>query len=608
MNSHQTTLCDYMQKKQLGEKGQVEYSWSNQFQPILSQEDKKSLVTQFFYQLNRTNNAEDIETQLHYMLSTFTFEEDASILLMLYKIIAQTRDIIAGKGEYNLAFIQLAIWYQYYPDLTMNAFKLFVDCKENPLSHQYGSWKDIKYMCEYLAQLISFYHEKDCADFELNILNEFLSKIITFTTKELKFVWEKFQKNPNIPPTLIGRWLPREKSNKFGWIHQLIAKQLFPEFTTEPYNGWNQENFKKARLKQKIYLTKILVSLSKATKNPQINFCDKDGMWSNLDFNKITSITLRKQKNAILNLTKKGNQRSEKLDRINCAKKYKTHIEKVMSGDITAKIHGKRCNVGELVKDALTVTIQSNHNDIKNTINSQWESNKSNNKGLQDKPIIAMCDTSGSMEQEGGLPLYNAMGLSLRISELSHRAFRNRIMTFSAKPTWVKFNGEETFVEKVNILREANWGCNTDFYLALDKIIEVLIANNTNPKIVKNMLLAVFSDMQFDDETHNIKIFESASEVIARKFYKAGLQTSWATPYDSPHILFWNLRKTTGFPATTFTNNITFLSGYNSVLLNIFCEKGLDSLRQPTPFTILEHLLNNPRYEHMTDQFLDYFQ
>ena len=126
MNSHQTTLCDYMQKKQLGEKGQVEYSWSNQFQPILSQEDKKSLVTQFFYQLNRTNNAEDIETQLHYMLSTFTFEEDASILLMLYKIIAQTRDIIAGKGEYNLAFIQLAIWYQYYPDLTMNAFKLFV--------------------------------------------------------------------------------------------------------------------------------------------------------------------------------------------------------------------------------------------------------------------------------------------------------------------------------------------------------------------------------------------------------------------------------------------------------------------------------------------------
>ena len=71
--------------------------------------------------------------------------------------------------------------------------------------------------------------------------------------------------------------------------------------------------------------------------------------------------------------------------------------------------------------------------------------------------------------------------------------------------------------------------------------------------MVRDMVLAVFSDMQFDDSCHNGEIFDSASESIARKFAEAGLLTKWARPYEMPHILFWNLRKTTGFPATTFT-------------------------------------------------------
>ena len=74
-----------------------------------------------------------------------------------------------------------------------------------------------------------------------------------------------------------------------------------------------------------------------------------------------------------------------------------------------------------------------------------------------------------------------------------------------------------------------------------------------------------------------------------------------------PHVLFWNLRKTNGFPATTFTKNITFLSGYSSSLLNIFCEKGLEALRQTTPFTMLENLLNNSRYEPMKKNFLEFY-
>jgi hypothetical protein len=189
---------------------------------------------------------------------------------------------------------------------------------------------------------------------------------------------------------------------------------MFPEYVVEPQGGWrNRDHLMKAVTKQRIQLKKMLVTLSRETDTAQIKMCNKE--WSNLNFNHITSITLRKQKNAILNRDKKGVQRSNKEDRILCANNYRTHIEKVMNGDKTVRIHGKRCNVGELVKDALNVGVcYSRQQDIKNTINLQWESNKSNNKGLQDKPIIAMCDTSGSMEADNGTPLYNAMGLCLR--------------------------------------------------------------------------------------------------------------------------------------------------------------------------------------------------
>ena len=57
--------------------------------------------------------------------------------------------------------------------------------------------------------------------------------------------------------------------------------------------------------------------------------------------------------------------------------------------------------------------------------------------------------------------------------------------------------------------------------------------------------------MQFDSSYHNCEIFDSAYDVIKRKFEMAGLRTTHKMPYSPPHILFWNLRKTNGFPATT---------------------------------------------------------
>ena len=118
------------------------------------------------------------------------------------------------------------------------------------------------------------------------------------------------------------------------------------------------------------------------------------------------------------------------------------------------------------------------------------------------------------------------------------------------------------------------------------------------------MVLAIFSDMQFD---YNIDAgWNSQYENLREQFAQAGLNSVYKKPYNVPHILFWNLRKTEGFPATTFTKNITFLSGYSSALLNVFVNKGLNALRETTPFTLLENILNTNRYSVMDENISDY--
>ena len=103
--------------------------------------------------------------------------------------------------------------------------------------------------------------------------------------------------------------------------------------------------------------------------------------------------------------------------------------------------------------------------------------------------------------------------------------------------------------------------------------------------------------MQFDCPYHNSAAMStSAGDVVRRKFEEAGLNSKYRTPYKTPHLLFWNLRKTTGFPDKIVSQNVSFISGYSSHLLNVFATKGISALQKMTPFDILVDILNKPRY------------
>jgi hypothetical protein len=140
---------------------------------------------------------------------------------------------------------------------------------------------------------------------------------------------------------------------------------------------------------------------------------------------------------------------------------------------------------------------------------------------------------------------------------------------------------------------------NTNFAAALDTILDAIIKNKMAPEDVQDMVLVVLSDMQMDQGDQCDK--QVLYETMKAKYEAAGIRVHGA-PYKPPHILFWNLRSTSGFPSLSNQPNASMMSGFSPALLNLFCEQGLDALQSCTPWALLEKSLENERYKIMGDR------
>jgi hypothetical protein len=132
--------------------------------------------------------------------------------------------------------------------------------------------------------------------------------------------------------------------------------------------------------------------------------------------------------------------------------------------------------------------------------------------------------------------------------------------------------------------------------------LEAIIANKLKPDDVEDMVLAIFSDMQIDD-AHDDRTgkMETMMNNIERRYAEEGTKL-WGKPFKAPHILFWNLRSTTGFPALSLQKNASMMSGFSPALLNLFCEQGLEGLQTCTPWSLFRKSLDNPRYQVLEDE------
>ena len=594
---------DNFTPSQLGENGHAEYGWSNSIQ---------EKILQFSFQVTRTKEdgvnklaqtLSDMLRQLKYQVEKGTLPEQEvakGYLSVLYRMIGHTRDIIDGKGEYTLSYMMIHTWYNFFPKLAMFALWCFVDLRgivnaDDKTIHQYGSWKDIKYFCEYCKNKGTDINS-ELIQYAVSLINDQIKRDYdnyVSATHDISFVSElaplivNQHVTNNADVSLAAKWAPREKSS-FGWLYEILATNYFKEFLE---TAKNDVQMKKAILKSKTEYRKILSTLNRHIDTLQIRQCGQN--WSSIDFNKVTSIALSKQKKAFLNVKKNGDVRfPSNDDRIMCATNFNAHIQRAVKGEVEMK--GKRVGMADFTKEALEL-LSSRNRDTKNRqsemdlLNSQWRDNATQTGSLG--KMIAMVDVSGSMR---GDPMHVAIALGIRIAEKS--IIGNRIMTFHSKPTWVNLDGCNDFISKVHVVQRAEWGLNTNFNAALEMILSAIIQNKMDPEDVQDMVLVVLSDMQMDAGDNCNK--EALYKTMEKKYADAGMRVHGA-PYKPPHILFWNLRSTSGFPSLANQKNASMMSGFSPALLNLFCDQGMEALQSCTPWSLLNKSLENERYKIM---------
>ena len=539
----------------IGENNTLQHTWDFS--------DWKRTLTQFFFQLVRKSfDSTDMKFVFNRLL---TLAKDNDVIRnYLFRIVMHTRDIKKGKGERDLFYSLLREISDNY-DLEVATKMLKKSCMSDA-----GSWKDIKYLVYFLDK-DTFKGNEFC---DINDAHPLSREALRLLAREVQSDYQKYNDDKMNDMTLAARWAPRREKGRFAFVTKLFVP------TIHASRRYTKSSMKDVR--------KLLALLNRDLSTPQIDMCR--GTWRELDFNKMTSYTLLKNKLAFQNKTKKGEDRCDVDDRKECASHY---LEWLNSKD-------KKMNVStifpyEFVRDVIQKKLNADemkyYNDAwKTQLNDQMEATKDAQLGI----MIPMIDVSGSMECDNSLPMYNAIALGMRLAEMNTGVFHNKALTFESTPSWASYRDDQTFCEKVHMTQRLGWGGSTNFSDALQMILLEVISKNIAPLAVRNSSIVVFSDMQMD-QSSNAK-WSTVYENMCRMYRDAGMRSIYAQPYDVPHVVFWNMRKTSGFPTIGNEPGVTMVSGYNASMIEVLLNKGVRALREMTPWDLIRDMLNNPRF------------
>jgi len=583
------SALDSFTPEQYGENGNLEYGRSMDFQ---------EKILQLSFQLVRTNNNMQLERLKNTFKELFVRCENGENDV-LFKLLLHTRDIVNGKGEYNLFYellmglIEVTTEIGVYSEEYVSKINKVVSAAINSLVYSaggglpYGSWKDLKYICNKIRER---FPKRDVREIDA------FNVIIGIYVEQLK---RDSEGGKNI--SLVGRWAPRERSNKFGWISSYISRALYPEWIITAKTSKSKRD---AHKKCQKHYRELVTSLNSELNTVQVKQCE--GNWGDIDFYKeVTSITMSRQRKAFLNVDKCGKSRGFDWDRQICAGNFRGYIDECNTGKHA--IRASRVGLIDMIKDAVGFSRYSSTilAAEKMALNLQWEENGKVLSVLEN--LVAMVDTSGSMEGENCNPLYSAIGLGLRVAENSKLG--KRVLTFSKEPRWIDLDKYDNLTDMAKRLREdKSWGMNTDFRKAMKLVADACVAKNLEASEVEKLVLVVFTDMQIDMADKNVGNDVVMSEYVDNLFDEAGRRSKRGQPYKSPHMVYWNLRSGDGYPALSTKKNISMLSGSSQILLNGFCEKGVEFLRECTPWTILMDQLGHERYRWTSDLFESLFK
>jgi hypothetical protein len=504
-------------------------------------DDRVSLFTM----LNRGLEADYIQNHVH----TIHAKHDAKWMQDLWIMAFQTRDIRGGKGERKLFYQMIEALYQVNPAETEKMLSLVPE---------YGCWRDLWEIWQRIPALESAI---------LELVHHTYMKSVNY-----------MRLGPSKEMGLLAKWLPREKSKTFPGLAKKIAQHI--------YRSELVPN------KQMMYYRTMCSEMNRALKTVEVNMCGKT--WAKISPEAVPGRCLKIHDAAFLNEpTKKQKACGDELrfpddeDRMECRAHFQEFVEGLKAG--TKKAHGANVVLPhELVVKTEDYTTSSDQHVI---IQAQWDAIREETvKGGGLGKSVAMCDFSGSMH---GTPMEISKALGILISEITHPAFCDHILTFDATPQWHSFVGKKTLKAKLASLRGCGQGLNTDFYKACKCIIERMVQNKV-PVGEEPEDLIVITDMGFDaassqrSSSSTMSAWETQLVRIRREFQEAG---GWKPP----RIVIWNVRaEYKDFHAKADEEGVVQLSGWAPSMLKALQTGGV---KVQTPYEGMRCILDDARYD-----------
>jgi hypothetical protein len=497
-------------------------------------------------------------------------------LVLFYRMIGHTRDIYFGKGEHDISYMFLMVFYDIYPCLAIYAMHRFVQPVNN-LNIPYGSWRDIKYLCDYIRKNSPKRENHELIHYCIDLMNSQLKK--DYETWRFSIHARSRNHISN-----VSKWIPREHK-KFHWLFNMLVLDWIKN--NKPFllnNNNNTTSYSKAILKAKrLYRRKVSI-LNKAMDTTEIKLCSQS--WDEIDPKHISCYTLMKQRSLMFGKSEKFQVCSKKIrehfdNDKNCSQ-YDGYFNKYLSNSYP---------VAFFVKEAIRLLKTDDNSYQKDLLNKQWQM-FSKSIGMDHfNNVLPIIDASFYMQLNDSESFYSAIGYAILIAERSN--FGKRILMVDYQSTWIVLDSETDFIDIIeNIQNSIVSKTNTLINIndAMELIVYSLIQSNSTNRFIKNMKLIFFSNF------HNINM-----DSFKKPFSKYGLSL--------PIFVFWNLSKQEIIEPL---NNVYVLSGISNGLLYVLCDllkyiKTNKKNQDVDTYDNVRFILNNKRYDILENYICSFY-
>ena len=570
-------------------------------------ENYQEKIVQFFFLLNRKENDEEIAkiaTILDDLLCSLKgFKNNETFLILLYKMIAHTRDIVYGKGERKLTYMMISVWYKHYPVFAIYALYRLFDLlslpeKGLPLDiylnsylssrkHSFGCWKDIKYFCWYVAEHSAKKKDDPLIEIAINIMNDQLERDLTVVntcmkSPEYSYYDGKYQIRKYI--SYVAKWVPRENT-KFDWVFDKLALDWAHRITPYYFAGGVGVGVGSFSLsnKYKMNYRKIVSGLNRILDTVEVKQCSR--MWNVICPENITAGSLAKYKNAFMNINRGLEERKATTfngDRRICSYRFKEYYKDLFHPqevDTTTSL--KNYGLGHFVKTAHTLFGDSGDNEI--IQNRLYLTDRLNKEAKQ---YVDSFDTIVGaipfLDCCGDVNIYEALELTYIISTKSS----GKCMMVGHSSDWCELNQDDFIqnIEKMWRVKHTDSNISMSNILdSMDIFIQSLVTSEMSNENIAKMVLVIITNKEYADIDLYNKIISKFTTVL-------------------PHIIFWNISAKTFECFPSNERKITMISGMNVSLLRDFKYMNLGF----TSFEAISHILNNQRFRVMEDYMRSY--